>query len=139
MRVSVVIDDNMVAVGGVGFHVDCSWIDQAIHAIQWYDTHGEIEYRSTYLPSEGRWDRRPNLQFNDFSPYERLIPEWNERKAEFDAQVQAEKARDAEFEQVKLETERRNQEFAKQLEAARNNPNQIIGTLVPPPEGSSNE
>ena len=44
MRITIIPDDKFVSVNGEGFHdLDLSFIDSTIHAIQWYDTHGEVE------------------------------------------------------------------------------------------------
>ena len=46
MRVTIVRPDGFVSVDGVGFTgLDLSFIDPDIHAIQWYGTEGEIEWR----------------------------------------------------------------------------------------------
>lgn len=46
MRLTIVPDDKVVIVDGEGyFDVDVSSLDANIHAIQWYDTHGEIEFK----------------------------------------------------------------------------------------------
>lgn len=108
MRVSIVIDDNMVAVGGVGYTVDCSFIDREIHAIQWYeDNHGEVEFRSRYLRKERRWDRRPNAHIFSFSAYERVLDEWHERKLEADEVARLRRLDDEQFERIRAEAEER--------------------------------
>lgn len=46
MRITIIPDDKTVTVDGEGYgNLDLSFIDPTIHAIQWYDTHGEIERR----------------------------------------------------------------------------------------------
>ena len=86
MRVSIVTEDGIVAVDGQGFRVNCDWLDRDIHAIQWYDNFGEIEYRSRYLAKERRWDRKPNQHFTDFKPYQHLVDTWRTVKQIHDAE-----------------------------------------------------
>jgi len=43
-RVTIVPDDKVVAVDGVPVWFDFT-IDADIHAVQWYETHGTVEYR----------------------------------------------------------------------------------------------
>lgn len=68
MRVSVINEDNLVVVNEepciFNFHLDAT-----IHAIQWYGSHGEIEYVD---PS------KPNEAIKDFSPFQYLIDEFYE-------------------------------------------------------------
>ena len=46
MRVSIIPEDGSVVKDGVGYlALDLSFIDPAIHAIQWYGTEGEIEWQ----------------------------------------------------------------------------------------------
>jgi hypothetical protein len=109
MRVSVAIEDNVVAVDGRGFRVDCSGLDREIHAIQWYDTYGEIEYRSRWLPKEKRWDRKPNEHFDDFfSQFSTLVQSWEQARVEDDKAVAMRKAEDEEFERIKNDTDQNN-------------------------------
>lgn len=44
MRVTILPDDKSVSVDGEGYGgLDLSFMDANIHAVQWYETHGEIE------------------------------------------------------------------------------------------------
>ena len=46
MKVTIIPDDKSVSVDGKGFgDLDLSFIDSSVHAVQWYETHGEIERR----------------------------------------------------------------------------------------------
>lgn len=48
MRLTIIPEDKMVKIDGVAaFDVDMAGVDPAIHAVQWYDTYGEIEWKST--------------------------------------------------------------------------------------------
>lgn len=45
-RVTIIRADGFVSVDGLGFSdLDLSFIDPDIHAVQWYGTEGEIEWR----------------------------------------------------------------------------------------------
>lgn len=46
MRLTIVPEDGLVSIDGKAFTVDCSSIDATIHAVQWYDDHGVIEYKT---------------------------------------------------------------------------------------------
>jgi hypothetical protein len=57
MRVTIIPDDKLVVVNGEPVEgVNMSSMPSEIHAVQWYEDHGEIEFR----------DRRANEQFTDF-------------------------------------------------------------------------
>lgn len=48
MKLTIVPDDKMVKIDGVAaFDVDMAGMNPAIHAVQWHDTHGEIEWKQT--------------------------------------------------------------------------------------------
>jgi hypothetical protein len=52
MRVTIIPVDGFVSVDGVGFSdFDLSFMDASVHAVQWYETHGEIEVKD---PATGR-------------------------------------------------------------------------------------
>ena len=52
----------MIAIGGEAFNFDFV-IDSNIHAIQWYETKGEVEYK----------DGTPNLEITSLAPYQSLL------------------------------------------------------------------
>ncbi len=73
MRVSIVVDDNLVLIEGVPCVVDCSaLIPEGIHAVQWHSTFGEIEFATGVETG----DRKPNERFTDMSPFQPLIDAW---------------------------------------------------------------
>jgi hypothetical protein len=46
MRVTIIPSDGFVSVDNEGYNdLDLSFMDADIHALQWYDTDGEIEYQ----------------------------------------------------------------------------------------------
>ena len=77
MRVTIVVtDDSSVAVDGEGYGgLDLSFMDPTIHAIQWYDTHGEVEYRNPVTKK-----MTANQEITDFTPYQQAITVWQAEK-----------------------------------------------------------
>lgn len=51
MRISVIFDDELVMVDGVGYRVTLP-DEPDVHAIQWTGQTGEIEYRDQHTPNE---------------------------------------------------------------------------------------
>ena len=52
MRLTIVPVDGAVSVNGKGFGgLDLSFMEASVHAVQWYETHGEIERKD---PITGR-------------------------------------------------------------------------------------
>lgn len=46
MRLTIVPDDNKVKIDGiVAFNVSMDGVNPLIHAVQWYGSHGEIEWK----------------------------------------------------------------------------------------------
>jgi len=72
MRVTIVPIDNKVVVEGQPETVDCSSIDEEIHAIQWYGTVGDIEFKHDYIANT----RKPNVRIEDFTPYQKFVDLW---------------------------------------------------------------
>jgi hypothetical protein len=125
MRVSIVVPDDMVIVDRtIGLKVDCASLDNGnIHAIQWYETWGEIEYKTEYLPDHQRWHRQPNKRFEDFRPFQSYVDAWRKAKDEYDAA------------QAKLKQEfEENMRKAKEMEQqAREEMARLQAGLLPPP------
>jgi hypothetical protein len=65
-RLIIVPEDNVVMIDGIrnAFPIDLSPIGTNIHAVQWYETWGEVEYK----------DETPNKKITDISEYLYLIP-----------------------------------------------------------------
>ena len=50
MRVIIVMDDNLIGIDGYYIDdLDLSSIDVSIHAVQWYETYGEVEYKTSLI------------------------------------------------------------------------------------------
>jgi hypothetical protein len=77
MRVTIVADDNIVLVDGVPRTVDCSpLVAEGMHAVQWYDTFGEEEFRTEVDAQTYAMTRKPNQTITDFSPYQPYLDQW---------------------------------------------------------------
>lgn len=75
MRATIVVDDNIVLVDGKPQTVDCTpLVAEGKHAVQWYDSFGEVEFRSDENPEA---TRKPNEKITDISPYQSYIDAWN--------------------------------------------------------------
>lgn len=73
MRLTAIFSDNVVIKDGEAFNVDCSGIDDTIHAVQWYGAKvfGEIEYKA-----DADGNIQPNERFTDPSRFQVLIDRW---------------------------------------------------------------
>lgn len=69
MRWTIIVSDNVVIVNGKAHRIDCSAL-VGIHAVQWRDLGGEIEYAET---TDGQ---PPNEFFLDPAPYQPLLDAW---------------------------------------------------------------
>lgn len=80
-RITVVKPDGTVIVNGEAYTgLDLSFLDADIHAIQWYDTEGEIER----VDQRGR--HLLNEQIASFDAYEApVMAAWQAKKAEVEA------------------------------------------------------
>ena len=71
MRLTVVPSDKIIIKDGKEYKVtDLSYLDSNIHAIQWYDDKGEIEYV----------DGTSNLVITDITPYNQCVTDWEAAK-----------------------------------------------------------
>jgi hypothetical protein len=77
MRVSIIPVDGYVSVDGEGFDkLDLSFISADVHAIQWFDTDGEVEIKD----SRGRITQ--NQPIDSIAPYQAAIDAWQIAKDE---------------------------------------------------------
>jgi hypothetical protein len=75
MRLTIIKPDNAVYINGVCFsEIDLSWIpkfdDNEVHAVQWYDDHGEIEFTTSI----------DNLKITELGIFEQVVPLWEKRR-----------------------------------------------------------
>jgi hypothetical protein len=72
MRVTIVADDSKVVVEGMPECVDLSSLEEDVHAVQWYGTVGEVEFKQDYINNT----RAPNERITDFTPYQKFVDLW---------------------------------------------------------------
>jgi hypothetical protein len=71
MRITIIPNDGFVSIDGEGYsELDLSFMDSSIHALQWYETEGEIEIQD----SKGRIIA--NEVINDLTPFQYAIELW---------------------------------------------------------------
>jgi len=89
MRVSIIKDDGTVLKDGVAYiDLDLSALPSEFHALQWYDTKGDVESKDA--------DGNPvNTAITDLSPYQWCVDAW---QAAYDAEQAAIAAEAAEAE-----------------------------------------
>lgn len=86
MRLTIIPSDGFVSIDGYGFSgLDLSSIDPTVHAVQWYDTYGEIEIKD---PATGRM--LSNTDIVSLDQFQIALDIWNAKKQEIEAQISAE-------------------------------------------------
>jgi hypothetical protein len=96
MRLTIITVDGFVSVNGEGYHgIDLSFMPADIHAVQWYATEGEVEYRGP----RGRAIR--NELITDITAFEPALAAWREAKST----AAREKAEREQAEQERIERE----------------------------------
>jgi hypothetical protein len=73
MRLTIIPDDKFVSVDGVGYLKVEFTVDSNIHAVQWIDTRGWIEYK------EIDFHKPNNEDIYDISQFQNVIDAWTER------------------------------------------------------------
>lgn len=71
MRLTIIRTDGFIAIDGIGYRVDLTSIDHRIHAVQWYDDRGEIEYAD----SRGRIVE--NVEITSLDDFQHVISLWH--------------------------------------------------------------
>jgi hypothetical protein len=75
MRLTIIKEDGFVSVDNDGYNgIDLSAIDTSIHAIQWYETYGDVEIKD----SKNRIIE--NKEITSIDEYLFVIPLWQEAK-----------------------------------------------------------
>jgi hypothetical protein len=78
MRVTIIPSDGFVSIDGYGFSgLDLSGIDASVHAVQWYDTHGEVEVKDPVTRK-----MTANTEITSLEQFQAAIDIWNIRKEE---------------------------------------------------------
>ena len=83
MRVTIIADDSHVYVEEQPLVVDLTGLDPEIHAVQWYGSVGEVEYRHDHVAGV----RQPNLRITDFAPYRVFVDRWMHEAQKDDART----------------------------------------------------
>jgi hypothetical protein len=91
MRLTVVPDDSCVAVNAVsylGMDLASCEIPSDIHALQWYETYGEVEFRRTF--KDGAIEHPPNQIIDTLPDWAlRAKEKWEQAKAAEEAAILA--------------------------------------------------
>jgi len=75
MRVTIIPEDGFVSVDGEGYsNLDLSFIPSDVHALQWYDTDGDLERK------DNRGRIITNEEITDLTPYQPALDEWQAAK-----------------------------------------------------------
>jgi hypothetical protein len=77
-RMTIVKIDNKVSINGLPFEIDCSDLPSNFHAFQWYGDEGYGEEEWNGFP-------KPQNTQADISKYQTYVELWNEKKVEYDA------------------------------------------------------
>lgn len=79
MRVTIIKADGTVTVNGRGFGgIDMSSLPDYVHALQWYETHGDLELRD---PVTGRME---NVEISSLDDFATVLAAWEAKRAEAD-------------------------------------------------------
>lgn len=75
MRVTIIPEDGFVSVDGEGYSdLDLSFMAPDVHAVQWYDTEGEVEYQ------DARGRATHNEEITDLTLYQPALDAWQAAK-----------------------------------------------------------
>lgn len=78
MRLTIIKDDSIVIIDGVYYQIDLSTLPVGFHALQWYETFGEIEWKD----ERGRMVR--NEEISSITDYQWIINAWNAKNEEYE-------------------------------------------------------
>ena len=91
MRLTIIPVDGFVSVDGEGFGgLDLLFMDASVHAVQWYETHGEIEIKD---PVTGRMVA--NEVITSIDAFQPAIDVWQAAKTAEEAAAALEAASEA--------------------------------------------
>ena len=82
MKVSIIPFDSVVCIDGICINgIDLSQIPSEIHAVQWRDNEGTIEYMTQNKV------KPQNQDITSFEQFNWVIDAWNTKKVEIDAEI----------------------------------------------------
>ena len=85
MRMLILADDNRVAIEDEGYDgLNLSFLDPTIHAVQWYDTYGEVEHKD---PATGKMTA--NREIQNIDEFQQAITVWQAAKDAEAARIEA--------------------------------------------------
>lgn len=120
MKVTIINTDKLVGVNSEFYKVVDLNIDSSIHAIQWYETWGEIEYQSVI--ENNKLIKPANTFIDSFSEFEIVINQWQLAKKEEAKRIADEaEAKRIKEEAQRLEDEKIIQEFFAEQQLKTNN------------------
>jgi len=94
MKITVIPTNGSISIDGEVHHkIDLSSLDPTIHAIQWYDTEGEVEIK------DARGRIVENRKITSFDEFAFVIPLWESVKLKSEQDEQALKDAQAQYEQ----------------------------------------
>lgn len=91
MRLTISDQENnlmQVTIDGLSYNeLNGTQLAENIHAVQWYDTHGEVEYKD---PATGKMTH--NVEIDSIADFQFAIDAWNAAKAAEEAAIAAAEA-----------------------------------------------
>ena len=85
MRLIIVPSDSFVSINGIGYSgLDLSFINPTIHAVQWYGTYGEVEYKDL---ATGKMTA--NREIQNIDEFQQVIAVWQAAKDAEAARIEA--------------------------------------------------
>jgi len=74
MKFTIIPDDGFVSKDGAGYTGLTFAIDATIHAVQWYEDFGEIEYKTTFV--DGKTVKPANEGVIEFDRFTAALDAW---------------------------------------------------------------
>ena len=76
MKLTIVASDKSVGIDGEHRSpLNLAQLDPAIHAVQWHDDYGEVEYKTRF--ENGIWVKPENTRITDISPFQFAVDAFN--------------------------------------------------------------
>lgn len=75
MRFTIVPDDKLVIVDGIGYNNLDFIIAENVHAVQWYGNYGEVEYRPIF--TNGVMAKPTNSIIDEYAEFQPALDAWS--------------------------------------------------------------